>query len=223
MARSDQAVIKITSRGLRKSEKMLDINEKYIRMLIQEMIEEVGLVGQDILADYAPVRTGRLKESIVVTGRNRSVYRPSIRIGVTGAKSDEGFDYTNVTRFGRKAVEASRERHGSRPDAGIGGSRLARTYRWENKNDVGRQLRPFRRNMLKFTPGLPGTGFLYAPRVKAFHPKKDWVRSSNEDIKVMSEYAFQSVTKKIEESLKSGSTSSRSVSIGVRSRFGRFS
>lgn len=219
MPRDDAtAVIRISARGLSPMQKMLDVDQKYIRGLIQETIEEVGLVAQEILADHAPDRTGRLKGGVVVTGRNRSTVRPQIRIGVVGARSDTGFPYLSVTRFGRRAVEASRTREGFRPEAGTGGSRLARTPATGSG-----QHRPFRAHMLSFTPGEPTSRSLYRRRVGAYHPRRDWVRASEGDIKVMSDYAFQKVTRDIQKVLTSGGSKPRTTSVSVKSRFGRFS
>jgi hypothetical protein len=219
MPRDDAtAVLRISARGLHPMQKMLDIDQKYIRALVQETIEEVGLVAQDILADHAPDRTGRLKGSVVVTGRNRSTSRPQIRIGVVGARSETGFPYLNVTRFGRRAVEASRTREGFRPLAGTGSARLARTPATGSG-----QHRPFRAHMLRYTPGQEGTPSLYRRRAKAYHPGRDWVRASDDDIKTMSDYAFRKVTRDIEKALTSGGSKPRTTSVSVRSRFGRFS
>jgi hypothetical protein len=222
MPRDDEtAVVKVTARGLRKAEKIVQIQEKYIRELLQDTIGEVGLVGQEILQDLAPERTGRLKESIVVTGRNRSAYTPNIRIGVEGAVSDEGFSYLNVTRFGRRAVEARRTREGFRPGAGIGSARLARSYNIA-AGAVGAQKRPFRRHMLRYSPGPPGTPSIYRFRARAYHPKADWVRLANDDIQTMADYAFQKLTKEIELVLTRGDTKPRKVTVQVASRSGKF-
>jgi hypothetical protein len=222
MPRDDQtAVVKVTARGLRKAEKIVQIQEKYIRELLQDTVGEVGLVGQEILQDYAPERSGRLKESIVVTGRNRSAYKPNIRIGVEGAISDEGFNYLNVTRFGRRAVEARRTREGFRPGAGIGASRLARSYNIE-PGTPGAQHRPFRRHMLRYSPGPLGSPSIYRFRARAYHPKADWVRLAQEDINTMADYAFQKLTKEIELVLTRGTTTPRKVTVKVASRSGNF-
>src|SRR3954467_11614799 len=116
MARADTAVLRINARGLRKAEKMLSIDEKYIRQVIQEAIDETGLTAVEVVRQHAPVRTERLRDSVVIAGRTRSTYRPSIRVGLAGAFSDQGFDYTKASRFGRRAVEAK------------GRSTMARTY-----------------------------------------------------------------------------------------------
>ena len=202
----NEAVLKISSSGLRKAERMTQLAGRYVREAIQEMVEETGLTAEAILQNNAPERTGRLRESILVTGRNRSTTRPQIRVGVVGAVSDEGFDYLNVTRFGRKAVEAAK------------GSKPARSLRDDRTQ---RQRRPFRAHMLSFEPGAPGSGFRYRRRVRAYHPKRDWVRASTEEIKVMSEFNFREVTKAVESYLKRPSAQ-RTVSVQAKSRGGNF-
>jgi hypothetical protein len=212
-----QAFVRIQGRGLRKQERLTQADEKYIREVIQELVEETGVVSQEILQDAAPERSGRLKESIVVTGRNRSTFRPQIRIGVLDLKDDEGFHYLNVTRFGRKAVEASRSRPGS-----VGGARPARTYNIA-PGSPGAQNRPFRGHMLRFTPGDVGTGVLYSRRVKAFHPRRDWVRTAQEEIQQTADYNFDRITKKVELVLNSNNESARRhTSVKVSSRSGKF-
>lgn len=224
MPRDDAiAVVRIQARGLRKEEKMLELDQKFVRETIQEIIEETGLTAEAILQNAAPVRTGRLKESIKITGRNRSAYRPNIRVGVEGATSDEGFPYLNVTRFGRRAVEARRTREGFRPEAGIGSARLARTYNITS-DAPNRQRRPFRAHMLRFEPGPPGSGLLYRRRVKAYRPKRDWIRASEEEIQIMADFNFREVTKEIEKVLKSGKPSARRrATVSIASKTGRFS
>ena len=77
MPRKDDAILKVSGRGLNKFQKMTDTNQKYVRGVIQDMIFETGLTAQSILQNNAPKRTGRLRESIVITGQNRSTSHPS--------------------------------------------------------------------------------------------------------------------------------------------------
>jgi hypothetical protein len=214
MPRDDQsAFIRIQTRGLRKAEKMTDLDQKYIRQLIQETIDEVGIVAVDIIADNAPERSGRLKSGVHITGRNRSTFRPSVRVGVEGARN-EGFDYVNATRFGRRAVVASKS---------LGSAKAARSYSLQ-PGSPGAQLRPFRAHTLSFEPGEPGTRTLYRHGVKAYRPARDWVRLAEDDIKVMADYAFAKVTKEIEKVLKRpGVSAPRAVGVSIKSRFGKFS
>lgn len=220
MPRDDAfAVVTITGRGLRKQEKMTDLDQKFVRSLIQETIEEVGLVAQEIIAESAPVRTGRLREGVQITGRNRSAFRPSVRVGVD-VRSEEGFPYLNVTRFGRRAVVANKRRVNFRPEAGIGSTRRPRTFA-PKPGQPGFQNRPRRSHMLRFEPGPPGSGFMYRQRVRAYHPGRDWVRTADEDIQGMADYGFKRLTDEIEKVLQ-GESAPRKVTIRFKTSTGSF-
>src|SRR5262245_25314265 len=215
----DIAVVKIQSRGLRKQEKLTHIDQTYVRKVIQELVEETGLVSAEILQDNAPVRTGRLRESVHVSGRNRSVFRPEVRIGVD-ARSDEGFPYLNVTRFGRRAVIANPRRVNFRPEAGIGGTRRPRKF-GPQEGEPGFQRRPRRAHMLRFEPGPPGSGFIYRRAVRAYRPGRDWIRESESDIQDVADFAFRKVTREVEKVLGSNSAARRSV-VKIKTRTGSF-
>jgi hypothetical protein len=220
MPRDDAiAVVKITARGLRKQEKLTDIDQKYVRKVIQEMIEEIGIVSAEILQDNAPVRTGRLRDSVHISGRNRSVFRPEIRIGID-VRSDESFPYLDVTRFGRRAVVANPIRVNFRPEAGIGGTRRPRKFAPE-EGEPGFQRRPRRAHMLRFEPGPPGTGFIYRRAVRAYRPGRDWVRASDTEIQDVADFGFRKVTREVEKVLNSDSAGRRAT-VKIRTRTGTF-
>jgi hypothetical protein len=209
------AVIRISARGLRKTEQMARLNERDIRREIQFMIEALGEGAVNQLRARAPERTGRLRAGIRVVGQNRQVYKPSITVGVDVA-SDQGFPYLNVTRFGRRAVVSKRP------------ARPARTYTHPGKpGDRGFQNRPFRKGMLRFEPGPPGSGFIYRRRVRAYHPGRDWVKSAEDGIQGMSDRAWQDITSAVEQILRRDAgrpiaSRARRVTVQRTSRTGRF-
>lgn len=184
------AVLVISTRGLRRMEKMTRLNERDVRIEIQEMIEIIGEGAVNTLTAYAPERTGALKQNIRVISRNRQVFKPSITVGVD-AVSDQGFPYLNVTRFGRRAVVSKRF------------AKPARTYRHPGRlGDRGFQRRPFRKGMLRFEPGPPGSGFIFRRGVRAYHPKRDWVKAADPKIEVMATKGWEAVTDAIEQILE---------------------
>jgi hypothetical protein len=197
------AVIKITGQGIPKRERSLmgrtqarlietggGIPE-YIDDSVQGLMTDLGELAVSQLQASAPSRTGRLREGIVVTGRSRARMRPNIRVGVV-AISDQGFNYTNVTRFGRRAVEAK---------SGFGTARPARQYR-AVPGARGTQRRPFRAAMLKFEPGPPGTAFIYRKRVRAFKPRGDWVEKPAQRILKAGDAEWERITGDIQDAIE---------------------
>lgn len=219
------ALFLISSVGLRKTEKILKLDEADIALLIQEGMLRIGEDAAYAMQNHAPFRTGTLSDAIQLVGRNRKTRRPNVRVGIDTAMLGD-FNYLNVTRFGRRAVEAKRQRADFRPEAGRGGSRLARSYS-AAPGAQGTQHRPFRAHMLAFEPGAPGSGITYRRRVRAYRPKADWVKASEEDVRESSQLIMDEITEAIDELFRGNRArgkrgGGRLVSIRRASRAGRF-
>jgi hypothetical protein len=160
------AVMRITTRGLRKWERIFHDEQDTIRQDLQLRMEEIGEFAVGQLKRNAPVRDGRLREGIFISGRNRSVHSPNVRVGIE-ARSPEGFNYVPVTRFGRGPVFAKR------------GGKRARTYVTPPHLQPGMrgfQNRPYRSHFLRF----PWHGeIIYRRSVRAWKPRRDWVRATD--------------------------------------------
>lgn len=194
-------IVRIRGFGLRQMERdmMIRANERALNEgTIRPGMAELGDDVVYTLQNNAPFRTGNLSDNI--QGQPiRSVARPGVDITVEAIDPETGFNYLNVTRFGRRAVHAKNYRPDFRPEAGAGSSRLARTY-----GGRGTQKRPFRRMSLRFEPGAPGTGFTYRHAVRAYRPSSDWVGRAQPEVKAHADMAFEKITNDIDYYMKTG-------------------
>jgi hypothetical protein len=173
-------VMRIQGKGLRQLERdlMLRADERDLNAsIIRPGMRELGEDAVYALQNTAPFRTGRLSDNITAQPL-RSIKRPGVDI-LVDAVNDQGFNYVNATRFGRRAVHAKTSRPGFRPDAGAGSSRLARN---PDAAIAAGQKRPFRRMALSFSPGPLGGPTLYRHSVRAWRPSGDWVRKAMPEI-----------------------------------------
>lgn len=184
-------LIEFRATGIRRMERLTRTWDRLARQAIQAVVEETGEAAVNTLRSRAPSRTGRLAEHIEVVGQNRSSSRPSIRVGVDVRDPVSGFPYLNVTRFGRRAVEAKR-----RP-------KPARSYRVPQRGAQrlrsGGTVNPFRAAMLRFEPGPPGSGFILKRRVRAYHPQRDWVRAAESHLKRLADDIGELVGDELQE------------------------
>lgn len=183
-------LIRIASTGVRQIERKYLIRalERDINREIKQGMARLGDDAMYALQNTAPFRTGRLSDNIKVSKVSASVRRPAVEVSVA-AVDDKGFDYLNVTRFGRRAVHAKNYRPGFREDAGRGASRLSRTPATGSG-----QRRPFRRITLGFEPGPPGSGDIYRHSVRAWKPRGDWVKRSFPEVEKAAQEEMEKIT-----------------------------
>lgn len=215
-------IIQIRAKGLKQMERhfMLRSDERVLnRETIRPGMDELGNDVAYTLQNYAPFRTGRLSDSIQPRAV-RSISRPGVDVTVD-ARDDNGFNYLNVTRFGRRAVHAKDYRQGFREEAGRGRSRLARTL--NDSRGSGVQKRPFRRMALRFEPGAPGSGFEYRHSVRSFRPSGgDWVKRAQGEVKQDANAAFAKIVNDIDYYVNhEGIVKTRKVSVRRTTRTGR--
>jgi hypothetical protein len=190
-------VMRIRGNGVRQLERdfMIRSDERDLNAtIIRPGMKELGEDAVYALQNTAPFRTGRLSDNITAQPL-KSITRPGVDIMVD-AVNDQGFDYVNATRFGRRAVHAKRSRPGFRPDAGSGSARLARN---PDAAIAAGQKRPFRRMALAFVPGPPGSAPMYRHSVRAWRPPGgDWVRKAMPEVDALTEKEFRRIEEWIE-------------------------
>jgi hypothetical protein len=212
-----EAVLRISTTGLRRYERLIQIDARDVAKLLNELVDLMGESAVNQLQTAAPKDTGHLRRNIRVTGKNRSTTKPNVRVGVD-VHSDSGFPYVNVTRFGRKAVNV-RE---SRKARDLPVSSPARTYSGTQIGGAGGRP-PHRAHALKVD--LPD-GILFRHSVRAWHPKKDWVRVAEPRINAQANELLEEVGDEMERLLARGSVrgtlgATRIATTKVFSRTGR--
>jgi hypothetical protein len=163
------AVIEVTATGAaQKMQHELTKGERQLSRLIQQLMSDIGNDVQFFLQGHAPSRTEHLKLSIDSFLR-RSTRQPQVVIAIDVVDPDHPYDYVNVTRFGRKAVVATRK---AAKSATLG----------KRPIQLGRFFHRRSAAALQFAPGGANSGFIYRRRVGEYRPAVDWIGATEPEI-----------------------------------------
>jgi hypothetical protein len=205
VARRGQAVIEVTTTGAAdKLERNLSQGERQLSRMLHQLLSDIGNDLQFFLQGHAPSRTEHLKLSIDSFMR-RSTRRPQVVILIDVVDPEHPFDYVNVTRFGRKAVMATRK---AAKSATLG----------KRPIQLGRFFHRRSAAALRFEPGPSGSGFVYRRRVGPYHPSHDWIGATEPEVIAFVDEAMSEGGDEIERAL----AGRRGVFAGTRQARTRF-
>lgn len=94
-------LVRVSVRGAGVTGRRLRAAAEEIQDILKDEMEELGEDCASILRTVAPARSHRLQEGIVASATFRHA-RLTVDIFSEGAIADDGFDYTDVTRFGHR-------------------------------------------------------------------------------------------------------------------------